>query len=173
MALQGAGDCSLGSGVAMVSSFRQLRVYRAAFEAQMEIYALVRTWPRWERFLLTSQILRSSRSVCPNIAEAWRKRRYPAAFVAKLSDAEGEAEETRVHLETALACGYVDHETAARLDETYDAVLAGLSRMAQRPNAWRPPNGPRSGDGRKREENARSGGGRPESPVPRPREEPQ
>lgn len=149
----------------MVASVRELRVYRAAFDAQMRIYALVREWPRWERFLLTSQVLRSSRGVCVNLAEAWRKRRYPAAFVAKITDAEGEAEETRVHLETAVACGYLDPATAKGLDDAYDAILAGLARISERPLDWRPRNAPRSGSIGGTEASARNRRRRPEPPA--------
>ena len=99
-------------------------------------------------------------SVCVNLAEAWRKRRYPAAFIAKLSDAEAEAEETRVHLEIAVACGYMDPDLAAELDADYDAILAGLNRMSRNPRAWIPRTapGPPSRRGRGMEDNARGGG---------------
>ena len=77
-----------------VADYKELRVYRLAFESAMQIFELSRTWPSEERFSLTGQIRRSSRSVCTNLAEAWRKRRYEAAFVSKLSDSDGEAAET-------------------------------------------------------------------------------
>ena len=74
-----------------IKDFRELRVFRTAFDSAMEIFELSKKWPVEERYSLTSQIRRSSRSICGNIAEAWRKRRYPASFVSKLSDADGEA----------------------------------------------------------------------------------
>jgi four helix bundle protein len=82
--------------VSTVSDFHELRVYQMAFEAAMEIYSSSKVWPHEERCSLIDQVRRSSRSVCANIAEAWRKRRYPASFVSKLSDADTEAGETQV-----------------------------------------------------------------------------
>ena len=81
-----------------VADYKELRVYRLAFDSAMEIFELSRRWPSEEKFSLTDQIRRSSRSVCTNMAEAWRKRRYEAAFISKLSDSDGEAAETEVHL---------------------------------------------------------------------------
>lgn len=72
----------------------------------------------------------------PNIAEAWRKRRYQAAFVAKLNDSEGEAAETQTHLETGLRCGYVDSESARTIDLEYEDLLAQLVHMATHPDDW-------------------------------------
>ncbi len=86
---------------------RELEVYRQAFEAAMQIYELSRSFPREEVYSLTDQIRRSSRSVCANLAEAWRKRRYAAAFTSKLSDVESESAETQVWLEFAVKCGYL------------------------------------------------------------------
>jgi len=82
-----------------IRSYKELRVYQAAIEAAMRIFELSKNFPPEERYSLTDQIRRSSRSVCTNIGEAWRKRRYPAHFVSKMSDSEGEAEETRVWIE--------------------------------------------------------------------------
>ena len=79
---------------------------------------------------------RSSRSVCTNIGEAWRKRRYPAHFISKLSDSEGEAEETRVWIEIALRCKYLTDEEARELDETYDAILGQLVTMISGHEQW-------------------------------------
>ena len=73
-----------------VADYRDLRVYQLAFESAMEIFELSRAFPTEEKYALTDQMRRSSRSVCANIAEAWRKRRYEAAFVSKLSDADGD-----------------------------------------------------------------------------------
>lgn len=82
------------------------------------------------------QVRRSSRSVCANIAEAWRKRRYRAAFIAKLSDAESEAAETEVWLDFSQKCGYLSVEMANELNETYDQIIAGLVKMIQNANDW-------------------------------------
>ena len=85
---------------------------------------------------MTDQMRRASRSVCSNIGEAWRKRRYPAHFASKLSDSEGEAEETRVWLDLAVRCKYVSEGEAMELDQTYDGILAQLVRMIERPEQW-------------------------------------
>ena len=87
-----------------IRSYRNLRVYQAAMNAAMRIFELSKRFPPEERYSLTDQVRRCSRSVCANIGEAWRKRRYPAHFVSKLSDSETEAEETRVWVEIALRC---------------------------------------------------------------------
>jgi four helix bundle protein len=134
--------------VARARSFRELRVYRESFRLAMEIFRRSRGFPDQERYGLTSQARRSSRSVCANLAEAWRRRRYPAAFVAKLIDAEAEATETRVHLEFACACGYLSVDSGRRLDRRYDRLLRQLARMRSRPERWLPrgrrPTAPRS-----------------------------
>ena len=85
---------------------------------------------------MVDQMRRSSRSVCTNIAEAWRKRRYPAHFASKLSDSEGEAEETRVWLELAFRCAYISQTEATELDSAYDNILAQLVRMIAHPEQW-------------------------------------
>ena len=85
---------------------------------------------------MTDQMRRASRSVCSNIGEAWRKSRYPAHFVSKLSDSEGEAEETRVWLDMALRCKYISEDEADELDQAYDLILAQLVRMIDRPDQW-------------------------------------
>lgn len=102
-------------------------------DAAMEIFGLSKRFPDEEKFSMVDQMRRSSRSVCTNLAEAWRKRRYPAHFASKLSDAESEAEETRVWIEFAYRCGYLSGENAEELDELYDKILAQLVRMASDP----------------------------------------
>ena len=84
-----------------IRSYKELRVYQAAMDAAMKIFELSKRFPVEEKYSLTDQMRRSSRSVCTNLGEAWRKRRYPAHFVSKMSDSEGEAEETRVWIEIA------------------------------------------------------------------------
>ena len=90
-----------------IRHFRDLDVYQNALETGLLVYELSKKFPDGERYALTDQIRRSSRSICANIAEAWRKRRYTAAFNSKLSDSEGEAAETQVHIEFAFRHGYV------------------------------------------------------------------
>jgi len=102
----------------------------------MKVFEQTKHWPSEERFNLIDQIRRSSRSVCTNLAEAWRKRRYRAAFVAKLSDSETEAAETQVSAEIALRCGYLDQETFRELDDKYEKVLGRIVKMADQPEKW-------------------------------------
>lgn len=119
-----------------VGSHKELRVYQAAMEAAMRIFELTKKFPPEEKYSMVDQMRRSSRSVCANIAEAWRKRRYKAHFISKLSDAEGEAEETRVWLEFADRCRYMRENDAAELDATYDIILAQLVKMIVNANQW-------------------------------------
>jgi four helix bundle protein len=120
--------------MAVIGGFRELRVYKAAFAAAMRIFSLTKQFPPEERFSMVDQMRRSSRSVCANIAEAWGKRRYKAHFVSKLSDAEGEAEETRVWLEFALRCRYLEQDDFDQLDDTYDKIRGQLVRMLAEPD---------------------------------------
>src|SRR5574341_470321 len=93
-----------------ITTHNDLEVYRKGFDTAMEIFELSKSFPKEETYSLTDQIRRSSRSVCANLAEAWRKRRYEAHFISKLSDTEGEAAETQVWLEFAVKCGYMKRE---------------------------------------------------------------
>jgi four helix bundle protein len=102
----------------------------------MSIFELSKTWPVEERYSLTDQVRRSSRSVCGNIAEAWRKRRYPNHFVSKLSDADGEGAETQNWLKFALACGYLSADRYQELREMYEKVSGGLVSMMSDPERW-------------------------------------
>ena len=119
-----------------IRSYKELRVYQAAIEAAMRIFELTKRFPTEERYSMVDQMRRSSRSVCSNIGEALRKRRYPAHFVSKLSDSEGEAEETRVWLELAFRCGYISKVEMDELDETYDNIIGQLVRMISHPEQW-------------------------------------
>ncbi len=119
-----------------ISSYKELRVYQKAMTAAMRIFELTKHFPVEERYSLTDQIRRASRSVCSNIGEAWRKRRYPASFVSKLSDSESEAEETRVWLEFSWRCGYMSQSNASELDIEYDQIIGQLVRMMDRPDQW-------------------------------------
>ena len=122
--------------MALVKHFKELRVYQQAFTAATHIYKLSKCWPKEERYSLTDQIRRSSRSVCANIAEAWRKRRYVRAFVNKLNDSEAEAAETQTWLEFAAKCDYLDAEAERALYQTYDHILGKLVNMIRNPSPW-------------------------------------
>jgi four helix bundle protein len=126
-----------------VVSHRDLEVYQRAFDAAMRIFALSKSFPKEEVYSLTDQIRRSSRSVCSNLAEAWRRRRYEAAFVSKVNEAEAEAAETQVWLEFAVRCDYLDRDEGRELYQAYDAILAGLVGMANHPDTWVLPSGRR------------------------------
>jgi four helix bundle protein len=119
-----------------ITSFRDLRVYQHAFDAAMEVFELSKRFPASESRSLTDQIRRSTRSVCANTAEAWRKRRYRAAFVSKISDAESEAAESQVWLDFALRCQYLDKATWERLNDAYDHIQAQFMRMIARADQW-------------------------------------
>jgi four helix bundle protein len=119
-----------------VTKHTDLDVYNKAFDAAMLVFELSKKFPKEETYSLTDQVRRSSRSVCANLAEAWRKRRYEAAFVSKLSDSESEAAETQVWLQFAVKCKYVDRDAAAELYHTYDAVLGMLVEMINHPEPW-------------------------------------
>ncbi len=122
--------------MANIRSYRELRVYQSAFDAAIEIFEMTKSFPSEEKYSLVDQIRRSSRAVCSNLAGAWRKRRYPAHFVSKLSDSEGEADETRVWLEFSLRHGYISDERFNRLDGTYDLILGQLTKMHSEPEKW-------------------------------------
>lgn len=119
-----------------IRSHRELMVYQNARKAAMEIFEMSKSFPAEEKFSLTDQGRRSSRSVCANISEAWRKRRYKAAFIAKLSDSETEACETQVWLEFAHLCGDIKSETFERMDAEYDHNLAQIVKMIDGADDW-------------------------------------
>lgn len=98
-----------------VNSFRELEVYQRAFEIQQEIYEQSKRWPKSEGYALTDQVRRSSRSIGANIAESWAKRRYSAHFLSKLTDSDGELQETLHWLDTAFSCGYLTVEEQQHL----------------------------------------------------------
>lgn len=123
-------------GEKLVRTHRDLEVYRLAFDAAMKVFEVSKTFPREERYSLTDQIRRSLRSVCSNLAETWRKRRYEAAFISKLNDAEAEAAETQTWIEFAVACGYLDKKSARELYRTYNLILGKIVTMISRPAPW-------------------------------------
>ena len=112
-----------------IRHFRDLIVYRRAFDAAMKIFVIAKCFPSEERFSLVDQIRRASRSVCSNLAEAWRKRKYPVVFKNKLTDAMQEASETQCWLEFCLACKYLDQDTFSELDQEYETIISMLNSM--------------------------------------------
>jgi four helix bundle protein len=119
-----------------IYSYKNLRVYQSAFQAAMEIYQLANSFPRAEKYNLVDQINRSSRSVCSNLAEAWRKRRYKAAFIAKLSDAESEACETQVWLQFAYECNFIDKDVSITLDRQYERIMGQIVLIIKNADKW-------------------------------------
>ena len=119
-----------------IESVRDLRVWQGAMDLAMRVFELSKRFPAEERFSLTDQLRRASRSVAANISEAWRKRRYKAAFLAKLNDAEGEADETQTHVEIARRCKYISDAEAASVDAEYEELLRQLVTMATHPEHW-------------------------------------
>lgn len=119
-----------------IMNHRDLDVYKRSFDAAMDIFRLTNSFPKEERYALTDQIRRSSRSVSANLAEAWRKRRYEKAFISKLSDSEGEAAETQVWLEFAVECGYLDAEKARTLYSDYANIIRTLVGMMNHTDKW-------------------------------------
>lgn len=117
---------------------QDLVVYKTAVDAAMRVFELSKSFPKEETYSLIDQIRRASRSVPANIAEAWRKRRYKAAFISKLNDSEGEAAETQTWIELAVKCQYVKRETAKELYTEYDEIISMLVSMSSNPNKWLP-----------------------------------
>lgn len=115
-----------------IKSIRDLNAYKLAFEAAMEIFEISKNFPSEEKYSLTDQIRRSSRSVCTNLAEGWRKRRYKAVFINKISDSGQEAAETQTWLEFALACGYISKKIFDGLDDKYEHIFAMLINMEKK-----------------------------------------
>ncbi|MDH7501976.1 MAG: four helix bundle protein [Verrucomicrobiota bacterium] len=122
--------------MANIRSFKELKVWQCSMEAAAAMFELSKKFPDTERYSFTDQIRLASQSVPSNIAEAWRKRRYAAAFVSKLNDAEGEAAEVQTRLELGRRFGYLTRADAARLDQEYEEILAMLTDMASHPEQW-------------------------------------
>ena len=123
----------------MLRGHRDLKVFKLAYELAMEIFHLSKTFPREEVYSLTDQIRRSSRSVVANLAEGFRKRRYPNMFLNKMTDCDGEATETQVWLDFALDCGYLSKENHDRLISGYEEVGRMLAGMIANPKRFAPP----------------------------------
>jgi four helix bundle protein len=120
----------------LIRTHKDLEVYQSAFKLAMQIFQQSKSFPKEERYSLTDQIRRSSRSVCANLPEAWRKRRYEASFLSKLSDAEAEAAETQVWIEFAVQCNYSDVEVGDILLTSYDHILGKIVNMINNPQPW-------------------------------------
>ncbi|MEJ5250042.1 four helix bundle protein [Caldilinea sp.] len=121
-----------------IQNHRDLIVWRKAMDVAMQVFEVTKTFPVEERYSLTDQMRRASRSVAAQIAEGWRRRRYRAAFVNKFSEAEGEAAEMQTHIEIALRCGYLKSETAAELDCAYEEIIAMLVSISKNVDKWTP-----------------------------------
>ena len=119
-----------------IISHKDLRVYKDSMNVALKIFQITNSLPKEEKYSMIDQIRRSSRSVCANIAEAWRKRRYKAAFIAKLSDVESEACETQVWIEFAEKCNYIKEDEAKSLDNSYDRIIGQVIRMIERADNW-------------------------------------
>jgi four helix bundle protein len=119
-----------------IRSHRELDVYILSFDTAMKIFEISKDFPKEETYSLTDQIRRSSRSVCANLAEAFRKRRYPKSFISKLSDSESEAAETQTWLDFSLSCEYITEAMHHDLNETYDKILGKLVTMSLHPENW-------------------------------------
>ena len=119
-----------------IRTHKELEVYKLAFEAAMKIFEISKKFPKEETYSLTDQIRRSSRSVCGNLAEAFRKRRYPKAFIAKLSDSEGEAAETQTWIDFANNCKYITREEQIEINKTYENIIGKLVNMSLHPENW-------------------------------------
>lgn len=119
-----------------IRSHKELDTYKLAFEVAMEIFMMTKNFPKEEKYSLTDQIRRSSRSVCANLAEAFRKRKYPKHFVSKLSDCESEAAETQVWLDFSNKCKYINEEVREDLFTKYDSIIGKLVNMSLQPEKW-------------------------------------
>ncbi|MGB9754720.1 four helix bundle protein [Roseiflexus castenholzii] len=122
--------------MAKIASHKELTVWKNAMDAAMRIFEVTRSFPVEEKYSMVDQIRRSSRSVAANLAEAWRRRRYEAAFPANLNDAEAEASEVQTGIERAFRCGSINQETAPELDETYEPIIGPIVTMIRQPGTW-------------------------------------
>ena len=119
-----------------IETYRDLRVFDSSMEAAMVIFEITKLFPSNEKFSMVDQMRRSSRSVCANLAEAWRKRRYRAAFIAKLNDAGSEACETQVWLDFAVRCGYLKSDERDELYNEYESIMKQIVKMIRTVDKW-------------------------------------
>ena len=132
----GVGEYGRVDVSAFAKSFRDLKVYQSSLALAAEVHAFCKLLPAHERYAMSDQVRRASRSVCQNIAEAWRKRRYKAAFVAKLSDAEAEAGEVQSCLDLCLAFDYLKRPEYEAWNARYEQVIAQLITMSNQADRW-------------------------------------
>ncbi len=121
----------------IIKTHKDLDVFKLSFDAAMAIFDVSKSFPKAETYSLTDQIRRSSLSVSTNLAEAFRKRRYPKHFISKLSDCEAEAAETQVWLDFSLNCTYIDEKTYQDLYQKYDWIIGKLVNMSRYPEKWK------------------------------------
>jgi len=121
-----------------ILSFRDLRVYQKMFNLQQDIFEASKTWPKEEKYALTDQVRRSSRSVGASIAESWAKRRYPPHFVSKLTDADGELQETSHWLSTALECQYITAKQYIGFETRLKEIGRMIGKMMSMPDSFTP-----------------------------------
>jgi four helix bundle protein len=119
-----------------IRTHKELDVYTLAFDSAMKIFELSKKFPKEETYSLTDQMRRSSRSVCANLAEAFRKRRYPKSFVSKLSDCESESAGTQVWLDFSIKCDYISENEYVELNETYEKIIGKVVNMSIHPENW-------------------------------------
>jgi four helix bundle protein len=119
-----------------IANHEDLEVYQIAFDSAMKIFEISKTFPKEEKYSLTDQIRRSSRSVCANLAEAWRRRRYKGSFLMRLNDAEAEAAETQVWLQFAMKSEYLDVEIGRELYTQYNQILKMIVNMTNHADSW-------------------------------------
>jgi four helix bundle protein len=119
-----------------IQSFKELRVYQLACELDYQVFLETKAWPREEKYSLVDQLRRSSRAVGANLAESWAKRRYPAHFVSKLTDADGELQETMHWLGRATACGYLSPSKEEALTLLCQGIGRKLGKMMQKPESF-------------------------------------
>ena len=122
--------------MSLASTHRDLDVYKLSFKHAMLIFNISKSFPKEEKYSLTDQMRRSSRSVSSNIAEAFRKRRYEKMFISKLSDCEGEAAETQVWIEFAYECEYIDKKAFDNLMKEYDNIIGKIINMMNTSSSW-------------------------------------
>lgn len=120
----------------IIKTHRSLRVYEKAFAVAMQIFFVSKSFPKEELYSLTDQIRRSSRSVCSNIAESFRRRKYPKSFSSKLNESEAESAETQNWLDFAFRCGYITQETHHELNSVYEEIIGMLVNMQRNPEKW-------------------------------------
>ncbi len=119
-----------------MSDFKDLLAYKKAFSLAMDIFEITKLFPKEEKYSLVDQIRRSSRSVCANIGEAYRKRQYKAHFIAKISDADMENSETQVWLDFSMACGYLNKVKHSELMNKSEEIGRLLNSMIQNPEKY-------------------------------------